>query len=234
MRRAPSPQADPVRRSAAVHIVSTPAIGPSSLLRACGFAAMLALASGGEQANAQLYRHVDANGQVHITNTPPPVVSPAPQRPAQASTPARQTPPVTTAAPAGGPTTEPAAAPRMRSLVAVPVEPAPVSMPRIPEEDAGKAFDATGAATVAGRSEAAGGKSAVVMYSTSWCPYCARARAFFKHYRIEFTEIDIEKDTTGRADYRRLGGRGVPFIIVGEQAIRGFDERRLSAALGIQ
>lgn len=119
-------------------------------------------------------------------------------------------------------------------MVAAPLEPAPVSMPRIPDEEAGKAFDPAGTSAVTQRSVAAGERPAVVMYSTAWCPYCARARAFFKHYRIEFVEIDVEKDAAGRADYRRLGGRGVPFIIVGEQAIRGFDERRLSAALGIQ
>lgn len=71
----------------------------------------------------------------------------------------------------------------------------------------------------------------VVMYATSWCPYCARARAFFRTHGIQYIERDVEKDEAAREDFRRFGG-GVPLITVGEELVRGFDERALRRALG--
>lgn len=64
----------------------------------------------------------------------------------------------------------------------------------------------------------------VVMYATAWCPYCARARAYFRSNGIAFAEHDIEKSSAARAEFKRLGGRGVPLIFVGRERIDGFSE----------
>ena len=69
---------------------------------------------------------------------------------------------------------------------------------------------------------AAAGVASVTMYSTSWCPHCKRARAYFAEKGIRFTEIDVEKSESGRRDYEALGGKGVPVIVVGEKMMRGF------------
>ena len=66
----------------------------------------------------------------------------------------------------------------------------------------------------------------VVMYATDWCPYCAKARAYFRTNGIDYIEHDIEKSPAGRAGYQQLGGRGVPLILVGEQRMSGFAEAR--------
>jgi glutaredoxin len=71
----------------------------------------------------------------------------------------------------------------------------------------------------------------VVMYATSWCPYCAKARAYFAKNGIAYVEHDIEKSAAGNAEYRRLGGRGVPLILVGTEKMSGFSERGLDALL---
>lgn len=71
----------------------------------------------------------------------------------------------------------------------------------------------------------------VVMYATSWCPYCAKARRFFASHGIPYTEYDIELDSRAHVEYQRVGGGGVPIILVGEQVVHGFDERRLRRAL---
>jgi len=34
----------------------------------------------------------------------------------------------------------------------------------------------------------------IVMYSTSWCPDCFRAKAVMKRLNVPFTEIDIDRD----------------------------------------
>jgi glutaredoxin len=73
-------------------------------------------------------------------------------------------------------------------------------------------------------------KAEVKMYATSWCPYCAKARAYFARRNIAYVEVDVEKPE-GRAEYQRLGARGVPVILVGTQRMNGFSEARLSQIL---
>lgn len=65
-------------------------------------------------------------------------------------------------------------------------------------------------------------KPAVVMYATSWCGYCRKARTYFKEQGIAYVEYDIEKDRAAYQRYKNLGGRGVPVISIGEQTIFGF------------
>ena len=62
----------------------------------------------------------------------------------------------------------------------------------------------------------------VVMYSTSWCGYCKKAKRHFKKSNIRYTEYDIEKSTKGARDYKKLKGRGVPVILIGDQRMNGF------------
>jgi len=62
----------------------------------------------------------------------------------------------------------------------------------------------------------------VVMYSTDWCGYCKKARAYFRANNITFTDHDIEKDSSAKREYDRLGGRGVPLILVGDKQMNGF------------
>lgn len=71
-------------------------------------------------------------------------------------------------------------------------------------------------------SAAAASQPEVVMYATDWCPYCRQARQHFARQGIAYREIDIEKSAAGRAEYDRLGGRGVPLVLVGSQRMQGF------------
>ncbi len=63
---------------------------------------------------------------------------------------------------------------------------------------------------------------AVVMYATSWCPYCQRAREHFRARGIPYVEYDIEKDEAARRAYKAFGGRGIPVIFVGKRRMNGF------------
>jgi glutaredoxin len=69
----------------------------------------------------------------------------------------------------------------------------------------------------------------VVMYSTSWCTYCAQARAYFARQRIRYQDYDVEKSAAASAAYKRLGGRGVPLIVHGGQTMSGFSEAAFEA-----
>lgn len=68
----------------------------------------------------------------------------------------------------------------------------------------------------------AAGRKAVVMYSATWCGVCKRAAAYFRDKGVPFTEYDVEHSAKGRADFKRLGGRAVPIILVGKARMNGF------------
>jgi len=67
-----------------------------------------------------------------------------------------------------------------------------------------------------------GSSSSVVLYSTEWCGYCKKAKAYFKTKNIAFTEYDIEKDLVAKKRYQAMGAKGVPVIIVGKKRMNGF------------
>lgn len=66
----------------------------------------------------------------------------------------------------------------------------------------------------------------VIMYSSSWCGYCKKAKRYFQKQQISFVEYDIEEDLRAKQRFDALGGRGVPLILVGKQKMSGFDQAR--------
>ena len=65
----------------------------------------------------------------------------------------------------------------------------------------------------------------VLMYSTSWCPYCERARALLAQKGVAYEEIDIDAAPQARADMiKKCGGGTVPQIFIGETYVGGCDE----------
>jgi len=66
----------------------------------------------------------------------------------------------------------------------------------------------------------------VVIYTTTWCGYCKRAKSYFEEQGIAYNEYDIEKDAQGKRDYARMHGSGVPIILVGDKRMDGFDKKR--------
>ena len=65
----------------------------------------------------------------------------------------------------------------------------------------------------------------VTMYTTSWCPYCSRARSLLKSKGVDFEDIDIEEAPEKRAEMQsRSGRRSVPQIFIGDQHVGGCDD----------
>ena len=63
------------------------------------------------------------------------------------------------------------------------------------------------------------------MYSTSWCPFCERARALLDHKGVAYTEIDLESEPARRAEMiKRSGRRTVPQIFIDGEPIGGSEE----------
>ncbi|MGB0848554.1 MAG: glutaredoxin family protein [Thiolinea sp.] len=69
-------------------------------------------------------------------------------------------------------------------------------------------------------------KQRVVMYSYSWCGYCAQARNYFRANRIPYIEYDIERDRAAKRRYDAFRGRVTPVIFVGRNRMNGFSVHR--------
>ena len=74
---------------------------------------------------------------------------------------------------------------------------------------------------------ATGVQPQVTLYATEWCGYCAATRKLFEQKGIVYTELDIEKTTAGYDGFKKLGGSGVPVIVIDDKVIHGYDERAI-------
>ena len=67
------------------------------------------------------------------------------------------------------------------------------------------------------------GPPKIVMYSTSWCSVCKRARAMLTDLDADFVEKDIERDPVAALEFRARSPRegGVPLLDYGGSLSRG-------------
>ena len=74
--------------------------------------------------------------------------------------------------------------------------------------------------------------SNVLLFSTSTCSWCRRAKRYFKDRGVPFKEINIERDPEAARDIvRKTGQTGVPVIKIGSKWIVGFDRERIEKEL---
>ena len=66
----------------------------------------------------------------------------------------------------------------------------------------------------------------VVIYTTSVCPYCLRAKALFERKGIKYEEINVENDNSLREKMILAAGgkKTVPQIFIEDIAIGGCDD----------
>ncbi|NDF13631.1 MAG: glutaredoxin [Proteobacteria bacterium] len=57
----------------------------------------------------------------------------------------------------------------------------------------------------------------ITVYSTSYCPYCVRAKGLLKRKGVAYTEINVEDDAEREKMIAKAGGRRtVPQIFIGD------------------
>ncbi len=67
--------------------------------------------------------------------------------------------------------------------------------------------------------------TSIEIYTTSYCPYCQRAKALLDRKGVTYQEIDVERDTARREEMMaRSGRRTVPQIFINGEAIGGCDD----------
>jgi glutaredoxin 3 len=65
----------------------------------------------------------------------------------------------------------------------------------------------------------------VTIYTTTYCPYCSRAKRLLQRKGVAFEEIDAEGDDRLRAWLAATTGQlTVPQIFVGERPLGGFSD----------
>ncbi len=62
----------------------------------------------------------------------------------------------------------------------------------------------------------------VVLYTTQTCGYCKLAMKHVRDNQIPHIEKDIKASTSNAAEFKKLGGSGVPHIVMGPTVMRGF------------
>lgn len=66
---------------------------------------------------------------------------------------------------------------------------------------------------------------AITIYTTSYCPYCVRAKDLLKRKGAAYTEVNAEDDVVRDAMIAASGGRRtVPQIFIGETHVGGCDD----------
>src|ERR1700730_4646008 len=82
----------------------------------------------------------------------------------------------------------------------------------------------------------------IEIYSTLFCPYCARAKSLLEKKGVDFINIDVIEDTSKRDEMvKRSGGRQtVPQVFIDGEHVGGSDDLaaldragRLGAHLGL-
>jgi len=72
----------------------------------------------------------------------------------------------------------------------------------------------------------------VIIYTTSWCPFCDAAKEYLKNKGVEYEEKNVENDIQAREEMIEKSGQlGVPVIDIGGKIIVGFSPEEIEEAL---
>jgi len=64
----------------------------------------------------------------------------------------------------------------------------------------------------------------VTIYTTTYCPYCVRAKQLLDSKQVDYQDIDVS-EAEARANMAELtGGRTVPQVVINDQPLGGCDE----------
>lgn len=73
----------------------------------------------------------------------------------------------------------------------------------------------------------------IVMYCTSWCPGCRKARTWFTEHKLPYKEIDITKNRKAAAQVKEWAGGNetTPTFDIDGVILVDYDEARLAEVL---
>ena len=74
----------------------------------------------------------------------------------------------------------------------------------------------------------------VIIYSTSTCPWCIRAKQFLKDNNVQYADFDVSSNSEKAEEMTQKSGQmGVPVVDIEGTIIVGFDKEKIKQSLGI-
>jgi glutaredoxin 3 len=74
----------------------------------------------------------------------------------------------------------------------------------------------------------------VTIYSTPSCHFCHLAKDYLTEKGIQFTDYNVAEDSEKRKEMVEMTGQlGVPVILIGTDAIVGYDKAKVDELLGL-
>lgn len=73
--------------------------------------------------------------------------------------------------------------------------------------------------------------SEVIVYAMEGCPPCRMVKEYLTRMGVAYTVKDVTRDPRAREEFLARGFRGTPVTLIDGEAIVGFDQARLQAAL---
>lgn len=75
----------------------------------------------------------------------------------------------------------------------------------------------------------------VILFSSSSCPWCNRAKNYLRQKGIRVKEIKVDRDPDAAKDVVRMTGQmGVPVLLIGRAKVVGFDKAKIDRLLGLR
>ena len=72
----------------------------------------------------------------------------------------------------------------------------------------------------------------VIIYTTNICPWCIKAKEFFKEHKILYKEKNVQEDPKLANELLEKSGQmSVPVITIDDSVIIGFNKERIKKAL---
>jgi glutaredoxin 3 len=73
----------------------------------------------------------------------------------------------------------------------------------------------------------------ITVYTTEPCSFCARVKGLLKAHGLEFAEVNLSKDPTGRMELaKRTGMMSFPQVLVDGELLGGYAETLTAAENG--
>ncbi len=65
----------------------------------------------------------------------------------------------------------------------------------------------------------------IVVYTTTYCPYCRKAKEILKNKKAAFEEVNLDSDPARREELeKKTGWMTVPMVFIGDEFIGGADD----------
>lgn len=74
----------------------------------------------------------------------------------------------------------------------------------------------------------------IIEYGAEWCPWCRKLKTFLESHKIKFEYKDVQNNPKFGEELVNLTKQnGIPVLVVGNEYVIGFDEKKIKNLLKI-